>query len=97
MITVPIKPAKAYVNGKQMIATQFNVVSLKDNLFDNVTFLYTLMDKDGSWAGEATFELVGREQYTTWDASPEGAYRIVAQGIGLEIIPTVGKMFNSAE
>lgn len=95
MITVPIKPVAAYVNGKKAIATQFNVVSLKDNLFDNVSFLYTLMDADGVWAGEAVFELKGREEYTTWDASPEGAYRIVAQGIGLELIPAVGKMFTS--
>lgn len=97
MITVPIKPVKSYVNGKQMVATQFNVVSHKDNLFDNVTFLYTLLDKDGNWAGEATFELVGREQYKTWDASPEGAYHIVAKGIELEIIPSVGEMFTPTE
>lgn len=97
MKTVPVKPVKAYVNGKQMTATQFNVVSLKDNLFDEVTFLYTLLDENGVWAGEATYELTGRENYTTWDATPEGAYQIVADGIGLVLAPKVaGKMFEVA-
>lgn len=95
MISTQIKPVKAYVNGKQMIVTQFNVVSLKDNLFDEVTFLYTLLDENGVWAGEATHELTGRENYITWDATPEGAYQIVADGIGLELAPKVaGKMFE---
>jgi hypothetical protein len=94
MITVQIKPAKAYVNGKQMIATQFNVKSLNDNLYDEVTFLYTLLDENGVWAGEATHSLSGRENYLAWDATASGAYTIVAAGIGLEIVPSVGKMFE---
>lgn len=94
MITVQIKPAKAYVNGKQMIATQFNVKSLNDNLYDEVTFLYTLLDENGVWAGEATYSLTGRENYTKWDASASGAYQIVADGIGLEIVQVAGKMFD---
>jgi TPR repeat protein len=67
MITVQIKPAKAYVNGKQMIATKFNVKSLNDNLYDEVTFLYTLLDENGVWAGEATHTLKGRENYVAQD------------------------------
>lgn len=94
MITVSIKPAKAYVNGKQMIATQFNVKSLNDNLYDEVTFLYTLLDENGVWAGEATYSLSGRENYTTWDATASGAYKIVAQGIGLEIVDETPKLFD---
>ena len=98
MITVQIKPAKAYVNGKQMIATKFNVKSLNDNLHDEVTFLYTLLDESGIWAGEATTGLSGRENYLTWDATASGAYQIVADAIGLEIIPTVsGKLFEFEE
>lgn len=94
MITVSIKPAKAYVNGKQMIATQFNVKSLNDNLYDEVTFLYTLLDENGVWAGEATYSLSGRENYTTWDATASGAYKIVAQGVGLEIVDEAPKLFE---
>ena len=93
MITVQIEPAKAYVNGQQKIATQFNVKSLNDNLYDEVTFLYTLLDEHGVWAGEATYSLSGRENYTKWDATASGAYKIVADGIGLEIVPTTGKLF----
>ena len=94
MITVKIKPAKAYVNGQQKVATQFNVKSLNDNLYDEVTFLYTLLDENGVWAGEATHSLTGRENYLAWDATASGAYTIVAAGIGLEIVPSVGAMFD---
>lgn len=94
MITVQIKPATAYVNGKQMVAEAINVVSVSDNLFDHVVFKYTLLTAEGLWAGEASYELVGREQYTTWDASPEGAYTIVAKGIGVEFVPALGALFE---
>lgn len=91
MVKVAISPAIAFANGKRVTATHFNVVSIKDNLFDNVLFLYTLLDEHGQWAGESTCELKGREEYQTWDASPEGAYTIVAERVGLEIItPKVG-------
>jgi hypothetical protein len=91
MKTVQIKPQSAFANGKRMTASQFNLVSISDNLFDHVIFKYTLFDKNMVWAGESTFELKGLEQYKTWDASPAGAYAIVAAGIGLEIISTDGK------
>ena len=94
MITVQIKPAKAYVNGTQMVATQFNVKSLNDKLYDEVTFLYTRLDENGVWAGEATYCLKGRENYVTWDASASGAYKIVADGIGLEIAEEAPKLFE---
>ena len=86
MKTVHIKPQVAFANGRRMIATQFNVVSISDNLFDHVVFKYTLMDANGSWAGESTYELKGLSEYSTWFATPEGAYAIVAAGIGLELV-----------
>jgi len=94
MITKQIQPAKAYVNGKQMIAEKINIISIGDNLFDHVTFKYTLFTDDGGWAGEATFELVGLDDYKKWDASPEGAYQIVADGIGVEFVPMMGAFFE---
>lgn len=78
-----IKPVTAYVNGKQMTAEALSVISVSDNLFDHVIFKYTLHTADGQWAGEAVFELQG-EDYKKWDASPLGAYQIVAEGIGVE-------------
>jgi hypothetical protein len=91
MKTVQIKPAVCYANGKRMIATQLNVVSVSDNLFDHVIFRYTLLDESGQWAGESTYELNGLEQYQTWFATPEGAFEIVAAGIGMEIVLPEGK------
>ena len=91
MRTVQINPQLAFANGKRMEATQFNVVSISDNLFDHVIFKYTLYDENMVWAGESTNELVGLEQYQKWDATPEGAYTIVAANIGLELAPTINK------
>ena len=95
MITAQIKPHVAFANGKRMVATQFNVVSISDNLFDHVIFKYTLLDAGGAWAGESTYELKGVAEYSTWFATPEGAYVIVAAGIGLELLSNDKEaMFN---
>lgn len=97
MRTVQINPQLAFANGKRMEATQFNVVSISDNLFDHVIFKYTLFDENMVWAGESTTELVGVETYQTWDATPTGAYTIVAAAIGLEIANSVNKTSMFAE
>jgi hypothetical protein len=95
MKTVSINPEKCYVNGKQAIATRLNVVSISDDLFAEAQFKYTLLDDNNQWCGEAVYKLSGLELYQTWDATAEGAYRIVAEGVGLEIVPMVGKsLFN---
>jgi hypothetical protein len=91
MKTTVIKPITAYANGKRMTATQFTVISIQDNLFDHVTFKYTLLDENGVFAGESTFSLEGLEQYKKWDTTPEGAFQIVANGIGLEIVKDENK------
>lgn len=85
MKLVPIKPVVCYTNGKRLEASQLGVVSVSDNLIDDVTFKYTLLCDDGVFAGEATFRLNG-ERYKEWDASARGAYELVAQGIGVEIL-----------
>lgn len=86
MRATQIKPTIAYANGKRMEATQITVVSIKDNLFDHVIFKYTLLDENGVFAGESTYELNGLEEYTQWDTTAEGAFEIVANGIGVEIV-----------
>ena len=91
MKTIQIAPTIAFANGKQVMATQFNVVSISDNLFDHVIFKYTLYDENNLWAGESTYELTGVDEYTTWDTTAEGAYTIVSNGIGLTIIPQQDK------
>jgi hypothetical protein len=91
MKVVTVKPAVAYANGKRVIATHLNVTSVQDNLFDHVIFKYTLLDEAGQFAGESTYALVGLAQYQTWFATPEGAFEIVAAGIGLEIVKPEGE------
>jgi hypothetical protein len=87
MKTVKIKPYTAFFHGKKATATGLNVVSVQDNLFDHVVFKYTLLDENNQWAGESTYELKGLAAYQTWFATPEGAFEIVAAGIGLELEP----------
>jgi hypothetical protein len=91
MKTVQVEPAVCYANGKRMTATQLNVTSVQDNLFDHVIFKYVLMDETNQWAGESTYALEGLEQYQTWFATPEGAFEIVANGIGLKIARPEGE------
>jgi hypothetical protein len=93
MKKVSVNPQAAFANGKRMVAEAINVVSISDNLFDHVIFKYTLFDKDGAWAGESTYELKGLEEYQTWDASPEGAYLLVIEALGLTTQPKVGASF----
>lgn len=98
MKTVAIKPIKAFSNtGKLLMATQLNVESKFDNLFDHVIFAYVLLDAGNQRCGESTFPLIGRETYCTWDASAANAFEIVASGIGVELVtPAVDAIFVEA-
>jgi len=90
MRKVPVTPQVAYANGKQSTIEAIHVTSVFDNLFDHVIFRYTLLDKSGVQCGEGSYELKG-EFYKTWDATPEQAYTIVIEALGLMISPMVGK------
>lgn len=93
---LPVKPAMAFCNGTNRTITMMNVQSVRDNLFDEVTFKYTLASDSGEWAGEGAYTL-GPDKYGEWDATPRGAYEMVAAGIGLELVveaPTVSDYVN---
>ena len=81
-----IKPVTCYANGKQVIASYLNVVSVSDNLFNKVIFKYTFFDATSQQCGEAAFELNGVDDYKTWDASIESAYKIVGAAIGIVFV-----------
>jgi hypothetical protein len=89
MKKVKVTPQIAYTNGKQATIEAVNVTSVFDNLFDHAILKYTLLDKNGVQCGEGAHEIKG-EEYREWDASAECAYLIVIQGIGLEVLPSVG-------
>jgi hypothetical protein len=91
MKSVKVTPSIGYCNGKQHTIEAINVQSVFDDLFSRVIFRYLLLTKNGVQCGEGSYELNGEEQYTKWDASPQGAYEIVIAGLGLEILPTVSK------
>jgi hypothetical protein len=101
MITKRIKPVIAYGSLGRVQATSFNVRSMEDNLFDSVVFKHTLLTADGLFACDSsdkfnyTTDAVSAftgineagEKTCTWDASPEGAFTIVAQALGFEFEP----------
>lgn len=84
-----IEPYSAFVNGRKTMATAINVQSVYDDLFDHAVLKYTLYDATGSWAGEASCELHG-DAYHAWDSTPEHAFTIVAELIGVTFVPMVG-------
>ena len=94
MKSVKVTSQIAYVNGKQSVIEAINVQSVFDNLFDHVTFKYTLLDANGVQCGEGSFELKGEEAYKTWDASADGAYKIVIAGLGLEAVAGKSSIFE---
>lgn len=79
-----VEPATAFCNGKRVTVEKINVQSIRDNLFDEVTFKYTLADKDNGFAGEGTFTL-WPDRYKQWDASAAGAYQLVCDDLGLKL------------
>jgi hypothetical protein len=85
-----IKPHSALINGRMRVVTAINVRSYDDDLFGYVVFKYTLYDEAGSWAGDGKEELVG-EAYQAWDSTPEHAFTIVADLIGVTFEPVVGE------
>jgi hypothetical protein len=80
-----ITPVQCFNNGIKLEASKIIVESVRDNLYDHVIFKYTLLTENGQQAGESTVALTG-EYYSEWDASADGAYQIVCDYIGLELI-----------
>jgi len=108
----PIVPHSAFVNGRKIMASAINVVSVADNLFDHVVFKYTLYDAVSAWAGEGAYELRGAP-YVAWNdaataavgggasaavALAEAAFQVVADGIGVVFVPPGdGTFFGTGE
>lgn len=85
MIFKQVKPFPAFAYGKRMNVENINVQSVADNLVDEVTFKYTLADIDGATNGDGVMTL-GPDKYATWDATDRGAYEIVCDHLGLELL-----------
>lgn len=82
----PISPIKVFFKGSLADLTGLKVTSVFDNLVDYVCFEYNVFINETESAGGGRVELKGLENYTTWDASAAGAYKIVADSVGLELI-----------
>ncbi len=81
-----VKPSSAFTSAGKVTVENINLQSVLDNLVDNVTFKYTLADKDCAIACDGVVVL-GPDTYSTWDATDRGAYEIVCKKLGLELLP----------
>jgi hypothetical protein len=100
MITKRIKPVTAYGSLGRVEATSYTVRSMEDDLFGSVVFKHELLTDEGLFAcaashtykyttsAESAFTGVNDkgELTCTWDASPAGAFLIVAQAMGFELL-----------
>jgi hypothetical protein len=82
----PISPIKVVFKGGLADLQFLKVNSVFDNLVDYVCFEWSVYVDETESAGGGRVELKGLEQYTTWDASAAGAYKLVADSIGLELV-----------
>jgi hypothetical protein len=94
MITAAIKPFPCISYNKLAQATAINIRSVNDDFYANVKFFVTFFDQNETQCGECTYEINTREEYVTWDATATGAFKIVAQGLGLELTQKVGNLFD---
>lgn len=89
------KPLDVFFGGKRNQVENINVVSIADNLVDTVTFKYTVAMGDVGheiYVGEGTVT-VTPDDYQKWDASALGAYQLVCNEIGLELVEPL-KLFE---
>lgn len=82
----PINPIKVVFKGGLADLSFLKVTSVFDNLTDYVCFEWNVFVSETESAGGGRVELKGLENYITWDASAMGAYKIVADSVGLELI-----------
>ena len=80
----------------------FDTVILKHTLYNALgawageacnEFQYEVCEAGLSEYIESEISVSGGIHLCKWDASPEGAYKIVAQALGFEFVPSIGKDF----
>ena len=90
-----IQPVTIWKNGEQKIANYLNAYIVNDNLKDNVTFYYALVNQEVVDENPITIELangnisLSGEEYDNWGASGdinEEAYVILAEKLNLVLI-----------
>lgn len=98
MLFKRVKPLDVFFAGQRSQVENVNVVSISDNLVDEVTFKYTVAMGDvGSevFVGDGIITFSG-DDYAKWDASALGAYKLVCAGVGLELVDAL-KLFELNE
>ncbi|PUE09000.1 hypothetical protein B9Z51_08690 [Limnohabitans sp. T6-5] len=79
------QPLAVFSNGGLTHITKISLRSVSDNLVDSVTFKYVLFTESDETVGEGEVSL-DASNYGTWDASANGAYKIVCSRLGLELV-----------
>jgi hypothetical protein len=87
MLYKRVLPLDTFYKGQRVQIENINVVSVADNLIDEVTLKYVVASGDvgfEQYVGEGAIT-VGADKYASWDASALGAYQIVCEAIGFEL------------
>jgi hypothetical protein len=86
---VNIQPITIWINGQNLIATQLDLISVNDNLYNTCLFQYFLLDVEGIQitTGNITMIEPDYSQYSTSPDSNNFAYEWGATTLGLTIIP----------
>jgi len=65
-----IQPISIWVNGQQQTATLFSLIIINDNLSNNATFYWKLLDADASKLADGNLT-IGEPQYDQWGTSSD--------------------------
>ena len=82
-----IQPLTLWVNGQQQTATLFNLIIINDNLLNNATFYWQLLDADASKLADGNLTM-GEPDYDVWGATADinlAAYQWAATKLNITL------------
>jgi hypothetical protein len=79
-----IQPITIWVNGTNDNATILNLTCVNDNLFNNATFYFQLLDETLSSIASGNLSLIEPDYTTDWTTN-DAAYNWAATSLGLTI------------
>ena len=65
-----IQPFTLWVNGQQVTATLFNLISINDNLFNSATFYWQLLDADSVKLQDGNLAMDAAD-YAIWSSTQD--------------------------
>ncbi len=83
-----IQPIQIWVNGQQVTATLFNLISINDNLFNSATFYWQLLDADSVKLQDGNLTMDAAD-YAVWSSAQDvnlAAYQWAASKLNITLV-----------